>query len=595
LEIIKNISLFSNAGIGEYGTSQININNNNNNIYKIQTVIANELLPQRAEIYKLNYPYTNMIVGSITEKEIIKEIVENFNKELPETGTFSPPCQGSSGLNSSKNKTRDFRNQLVKSIFQMFDKVEKNSLKYGYIENVVSYYKETIPAKTSTGKMFHYYIETEEGILTYNNFAITEQKLETKQNVMLEGKMKPIVFNNKTFNYFYAFDEADSYIETGNELIINSITIKEYIDKSMDSFGYKGILNNIRGDEYGASQIRLRGFYIFHKSDISIEFPKKLYTSFKKTEIYQGKTVLDTLKVMDLIKIFKTKKEAKDYIKQRESKYFSDEIVERQGKFYVDTAISEKEINKQLKEQKNIDYHFSYQLNNKYMNWLKNTKENTSAYFNKERHHRPYKAILVTKKGILSRNNFVIEEDTKEWFEKNKVIDYFPFLTEDMKNKLPNEFGENKRNWVIRNIEDRKILEKTMIKYAQDLLINEEDYYYLFLPIKGFEVATYRRLGLDIPSSALTTKMNYGNSNTVHPIFNRTWTPAETLALFGVGYIIEENGNYVKSKPYKIPISNRKSVSLRNFIYEITGEAILSIVAENLLKDCTIQYFNNKK
>lgn len=112
------------------------------------------------------------------------------------------------------------------------------------------------------------------------------------------------------------------------------------------------------------------------------------------------------------------------------------------------------------------------------------------------------------------------------------------------------------------------------------------------MPIKGFEKATYKRANLNLPSPALTTKMGVGNSNTVHPIFDRTWSPKETMTLFGLGIKLEQ-GEYVSIEDYKLPtIINPKK--LETLIYEICGEGIIALVAEAFMEQLVEQYLNNQ-
>ena len=120
-------------------------------------------------------------------------------------------------------------------------------------------------------------------------------------------------------------------------------------------------------------------------------------------------------------------------------------------------------------------------------------------------------------------------------------------------------------------------------------MLKNRDHYYLFLPIKGFEQATYKRASLNRPSPALTTKMSIGNSDTLHPIFNRTWTPQEVMVLFGLGYILNDEFEYEMIDPYKIPFSNNPK-KLSNLIFEICGEGIISIVAQKFMEQLMQQF-----
>ena len=99
--MIKGVSLFSSAGIGEYYLKKANID----------IKVANEILPKRAQLYSYFYENCQMIVGDITKKEIFdkvnKAIKDNDCKFLIAT----PPCQGMSTL-GKKEYITDKRNYL---------------------------------------------------------------------------------------------------------------------------------------------------------------------------------------------------------------------------------------------------------------------------------------------------------------------------------------------------------------------------------------------------------------------------------------------------------------------------------------------------
>jgi DNA (cytosine-5)-methyltransferase 1 len=59
--IMRGISLFASSGIGEFYLTNSNID----------IVVANELLPKRAELYRKIYPESKMITGDITNEDII--------------------------------------------------------------------------------------------------------------------------------------------------------------------------------------------------------------------------------------------------------------------------------------------------------------------------------------------------------------------------------------------------------------------------------------------------------------------------------------------------------------------------------------------
>ena len=83
---LKALSLFANVGIGETYLHDLGI----------KTVVANELLQERVDIYKHLYPDTNMIQGDITQSNVFDNIVQSAVKEGVNVIIATPPCQGMS-------------------------------------------------------------------------------------------------------------------------------------------------------------------------------------------------------------------------------------------------------------------------------------------------------------------------------------------------------------------------------------------------------------------------------------------------------------------------------------------------------------------
>lgn len=110
----KAISLFSSAGIGELGIQGS----------RIEVIVANELLVDRCELYKENFPETHLICGDIWQN--INQIVNETKEILGNDELFlvyaTPPCQGMStnGIGKLNAEVRagnryheDQRNRLI--------------------------------------------------------------------------------------------------------------------------------------------------------------------------------------------------------------------------------------------------------------------------------------------------------------------------------------------------------------------------------------------------------------------------------------------------------------------------------------------------
>lgn len=121
---MKGLSLFSGAGIGETYLHDCGI----------EIVASNELVEQRAALYKHLYPSCNVICGDITQNEIFKKIITAA--QGIEFLIASPPCQGMSVAGKNRHQVtmeKDPRNYLITRVFEAIDQLKPN---YILIENV---------------------------------------------------------------------------------------------------------------------------------------------------------------------------------------------------------------------------------------------------------------------------------------------------------------------------------------------------------------------------------------------------------------------------------------------------------------------------
>lgn len=133
-EILIGASLFSGAGIDEQYLREADV----------KIVAANEIIKERADLYRFQYPESKMICGDILDEEVYY----SFVNALPEKLDFllaSPPCQGMSI--AGKNRTLeqmmgDKRNFLI---FKIIDVIDLKSPDYVMIENVPQFLKIRLP------------------------------------------------------------------------------------------------------------------------------------------------------------------------------------------------------------------------------------------------------------------------------------------------------------------------------------------------------------------------------------------------------------------------------------------------------------------
>lgn len=118
---LTGLSLFSNVGVAEAYFKEIGV----------EIVLANELLPERAQFYSDVYPETEMICGDITDDETREHIIEKAIAKGVDFIIATPPCQGMSKLGLMSPK--DIRNQLVYYAVEVINRVKP---KYILLENV---------------------------------------------------------------------------------------------------------------------------------------------------------------------------------------------------------------------------------------------------------------------------------------------------------------------------------------------------------------------------------------------------------------------------------------------------------------------------
>lgn len=125
---MKVLSMFANIGVAEAYLSELGVD----------VVLANELIPRRAELYSKIYPETQMICGDVTEPHIYAKIVSEAQREAVDVIMATPPCQGIS--RAGKQDEDDQRNLLILPVLACIRDVLP---RYALIENVPQF-NETI-------------------------------------------------------------------------------------------------------------------------------------------------------------------------------------------------------------------------------------------------------------------------------------------------------------------------------------------------------------------------------------------------------------------------------------------------------------------
>ena len=122
---LKGISLFASAGIGETYFKDVGVD----------IVVSNELIENRAKLYKAIAPETNVICGDITKDEVFERIM-NAAPNKVDFLLASPPCQGMSVAGKNRSQTTmeaDERNYLITYVVKA---IKRTTPDYILIENV---------------------------------------------------------------------------------------------------------------------------------------------------------------------------------------------------------------------------------------------------------------------------------------------------------------------------------------------------------------------------------------------------------------------------------------------------------------------------
>lgn len=114
-------SLFANIGVAEAYLNDIGFD----------VVLANELIPRRADLYSKIYPETNIVCGDISDASILQKLINASKRLKVEVVIATPPCQGMSSV-GQQNKN-DHRNNLIIPTISF---IKSTKPKYAFIENV---------------------------------------------------------------------------------------------------------------------------------------------------------------------------------------------------------------------------------------------------------------------------------------------------------------------------------------------------------------------------------------------------------------------------------------------------------------------------
>lgn len=135
---LTGVSLFASSGIGDLAIRAAGV----------EVLVANEYLPDRAELFRSNYPECTMIQGDIRElgEEIVAVTKQKLGKNNLDVLFATPPCQGMSkngrgkllrGVRDGLRGALDPRNQLATFVPPIVNQLEPKLIVF---ENVPEMY-----------------------------------------------------------------------------------------------------------------------------------------------------------------------------------------------------------------------------------------------------------------------------------------------------------------------------------------------------------------------------------------------------------------------------------------------------------------------
>jgi DNA (cytosine-5)-methyltransferase 1 len=131
---MKSVDLFAGAGGLSCGLKQSGF----------ESLLANELVAQYAETYKLNHPNTEVVVGDVRqvcELDLLKRL--GVNEGEIDLVAGGPPCQGFS-INAPIRSLDDERNHLFKDFLRVVSAIKPKAVLIENVPGIVSLGKGTV-------------------------------------------------------------------------------------------------------------------------------------------------------------------------------------------------------------------------------------------------------------------------------------------------------------------------------------------------------------------------------------------------------------------------------------------------------------------
>ena len=297
----KAISLFSSSGIGDLALRRLGI----------ETIVANELLEDRCDLFERNFPESYLIRGSIIEKklEIIKETKLRLNGRELDFALVTPPCQGMSKngrgkllseIKSGRRPSIDQRNLLILPALEIIKELKPKTIIF---ENVSEMVNTNIPFKGQILPIIEiiklslsdYFIEPK--VIEFADYGIPQRRLRLITIATRNPNLKKI-----RNNFLSLFPPS-----THSKYPINNqkkwVTVKDVIGK-MEKLDGKDKINSSLDPLHKISKLENKKYWwishtpknrsAFDNQCINCGFEGNLLHKSKKNEFGINKSSKDT-------------------------------------------------------------------------------------------------------------------------------------------------------------------------------------------------------------------------------------------------------------------------------------------------------------
>ena len=185
---MKSIDLFAGAGGLSCGLKQAGFH----------PLLANELVPQYAETYKLNHPDTEMLVGDV--RQVCETNIKSrlgVNEGEIDLVAGGPPCQGSS-INAPIRSLDDDRNHLFKDFLRVVSAIKPKAVLIENVPGIISMGKGTVVEQIYKELQDLGY-NVKHLILFAGHYGVPQMRFRTVF-IGISGRNKPIIFPEPEYN-----------------------------------------------------------------------------------------------------------------------------------------------------------------------------------------------------------------------------------------------------------------------------------------------------------------------------------------------------------------------------------------------------------